>query len=148
MNTLNSFLLLLVVFLGSCRKENVSQKIMDCSAYHQFKNEEEFFNSKNGFVDFILLEIKNLNSNKIQKLKLQMNGKPQLRVQTLSLEDQENLPEEWRNLAGLSPSEVQSYFSKNHSILSKLMSFQEHKGFGGKTIVWNSATGIEKCTQN
>ena len=145
---MKSLLLLLVVFFSSCSKENISQKIIDCSAYYQFKNEEDFFNSKNGFVDFVLLEIKNLNSEKTQKIKLQMNKKPQVRVQTLSLENQEALPEEWRNLAGLAPLEVQSYFFKNHSILSKLMSFQEHKGFGGKTIIWNSSTGIEKCTQN
>ncbi len=96
----------------------------------------------------VVLAIKNHNTQKLQSLKLQMNNKPQTRVQRLILEDEQTLPEDWRNLAGLNPLEVLDYFTKHHTVLSKQLVFQEFPGVGGKKIIWNNGTGIDTCTQN
>ena len=124
---MHKILLISIFVLHSCdEKKSLAQT--DCHEYHTYKNETDFFNSKNGRVGHVVLAIKNHNTQKLQSLKLQMNNKPQTRVQRLILEDEQTLPEDWRNLAGLNPLEVLDYFTKHHTVLSKQLVFQEFPG--------------------
>lgn len=126
----------------------MSALAIDCSIYKTFQTEDAFLQSKNGHVDSIILIIQDPTTATTQILNLQMNKKPQTRVQLLKLQDaKQEIPESWRNLAGLAPKEVVDYFARNYKIISQKLLFVEYAGFGGKKVLWNAQTGIEACTQ-
>lgn len=140
------FIFLLLICLSCQENKAPVQNTEDfCSSFKNTNDVMELFSLKNGQVESIILDLKK--EEKLLKVKLQMNKKPIPRVQTLSYVDsKENIPVEWRKLAGSAPDELILFFHQNYSVVAKTVHFIEYPGFGGKRISWINVDGVITCS--